>query len=108
MKTKIEPQMDDLAQCIGQIAKDRQKLARQAEQHFTIEVGAILKDQSCDPQRIERLLDGMLDFCFDAMILALYKKVCRYYFKIDPSATVSYIYAYRDLWDEDAEASKKV
>ena len=108
MKTKIKPQMDDLAQCIGQLAKDRQKLARQAEHHLTFEVEDILKTQSLDPQRIERLLDGLLDFCFDDRILALYKKACRYYFQMDPRATVSYIYAYRDIWDEDGEITKEV
>ena len=95
--------MDDLVQRIGQIAAEMQKLARQAEENFSLEVGAILKDRIRDSQHIERLLDRMLDFCFDAGILALYKEVCRYYYRIDPSATVSYVYAYRDLWDEDGQ-----
>ncbi len=46
----------------------------------------------------------MLDFGFDAAIVRLYKKLCRYYFKIDPRATASYIYAYRDMWDEEGQA----
>lgn len=36
--------------------KDMQKLARKAEQHFTPEVRAILKDRSRDSQHIERFL----------------------------------------------------
>lgn len=98
--------MEDLVQSIGQIAERMQTLARKAERHFTLEAGAILEGQSRDPQRIEHLLDRMLDFCFDERILVLYKKVCRYYCKMDPSATASYVYAYRDLWDEDGEANK--
>jgi len=47
------------------------------------------------------LLDGILDFCFDADMLLLYKKLCRYYFNIDPVATVSYINFYREMWDSD-------
>jgi len=43
----------------------------------------------------------MLDFCFDDAMLCLYKDLCRYYFKIDPVATASYIYAYREMWDEE-------
>ena len=31
----------------------------------------------------------------------IYKKICRYYFAIDPDTTVSYIYAYRDMWDNE-------
>ncbi len=42
----------------------------------------------------------MLDFCFDDKMLLLYKKLCRYYYDINPEATVSYVYAYREMWDE--------
>ena len=42
----------------------------------------------------------MLDFCFDDAVLVLYKKLCRYYYDIDPEATVSYVNAYRDMWDK--------
>jgi hypothetical protein len=42
----------------------------------------------------------MLNFCFDDGMLVLYKKLCRYYFDIDPKATVSYVHAYREMWDE--------
>jgi hypothetical protein len=100
MKNKTKPQLDDLVKSIGELAKTRNRLARQAEQQYTFEVEALLKAQSRDPQRIEHLLDGMLDFCFDSAMLSLCKKLCRYYFKIDPEATAPYVYTYRDMWDE--------
>lgn len=100
MKSKTKQPLDDLVKSIGEIAKKLNQLARQAEQQYTLEVEAILKAQSRDPQRIEHTLDGMLDFCFDPSMLILYKKLCRYYFKIDPEATAFYVYAYRDMWDE--------
>ncbi|MBI5602850.1 MAG: hypothetical protein HY879_05800 [Deltaproteobacteria bacterium] len=103
MKSKKNQQANDLVKSIGELAKIRNQLARQAEQQYTFEVEALLKAQSRDPQRIEHLLDGMLDFCFDSAMLCLYKKLCRYYFKIDPEATASYVYAYRDMWDEKEE-----
>lgn len=92
--------MDDLVQSIGQLAMNAQKLARIAVQQYSAEVEAILKAQSRDVRRIERCLDGILDFCFDDGALVLYKKLCRYYFDIDPEATVSYVHAYREMWDE--------
>ena len=97
---KKNPQMDELVRAIGELAKTRNQLARQAEQQYALEVEAILKVQSRDSHRIEHTLDGMLDFCFDSAMLSLYKKLCRYYFKIDPEATASYVFAYRDRWDE--------
>jgi hypothetical protein len=101
MKSKMRSQTNELVQAIGELAVEQQQLARQAEQQYSFEVESILRDQCREPQRIERLLDGMLDFCFDDEMLCLYKKLCRYYFKIDPVATASYVYAYREMWDEE-------
>jgi len=99
---KKKPLLQDLVQSIGELAAARKQLARQAEQQYSLQVSAILREQCRDPQRIEHVLDGMLDFCFDAEMLCLYKKLCRYYFTIDPETTVSYVYAYRDMWDKTA------
>jgi len=100
MKSETESRKDDLVQRIGESAKEVQKLARVAVQQYSAEVETILKTQSRDSRRIERCLDGMLDFCFDDGALVLYKKLCRYYYDIDPEATVSYVHAYREMWDE--------
>ena len=107
MKSKTKPKLDELVQSIGEIAKARDQLARQAEKQYTFEVEQILKTQCRDPRQIECLLDGLLDFCFDPAILYLYKKLCRYYFEIDPEATVSYVYAYRDMWYEEGQAKSE-
>ena len=101
MKRNMKPQTNELVQAIGELAVARQQLARQAEQQYSVEVESILRDQCREPQRIECLLDGMLDFCFDGEMLRLYKKLCRYYFKIGPIAIASYVYAYREMWDEE-------
>jgi len=100
MKSETESRKDDLVQSIGRLAKDAQRLAREAVPQYSAEVEAILKAQSRDSGRIERCLDGMLDFCFDDEMLVLYKRLCRYYLDIDPEATVSYVQAYREMWDE--------
>ncbi|MBW6474416.1 MAG: hypothetical protein K0B14_14920 [Anaerolineaceae bacterium] len=99
----MEPQTKELVRAVGELAVAQQQLARQAEQVYSVEVEAILRDQCCEPQRIECLLDWMLDFCFDDGMLRLFKKLCRYYFKIDPMATASYVYAYREMWDEEED-----
>lgn len=100
MKSEAESRKDDLVKRIGELVKGAQKLARVAVQQYSAEVEAILKAQSRDSRRIERCLDGMLDFCFDDEVLVLYKKLCRHYFDIDPEATVSYVHIYQEMWDE--------
>jgi len=99
MKRKNESQMNELVQAIGELAEAQQQLVYQAKQQYSIDVESILHNQCHAPQRIECVLDGMLDFCFDDEMVLLYKKLCRYYFKLDPVATASYVYAYRDMWD---------
>jgi hypothetical protein len=100
MKSETESRKDDLVQRIGELGKDIKNLASEAVHQYSDEVDAILKAQTTDSGRIERCLDGMLDFCFDDEMLVLYKKLCRYYVDIDPNATASYVHAYREIWDE--------
>jgi hypothetical protein len=100
MKNETESKKDDFVKRIGELAKVTHELARDAVHQYSAEVEAILKAQSRDSGRIERCLDGMLDFCFDHGMLVLYKKLCRHYFDIDPEAAASYVHAYREMWDE--------
>jgi len=94
---------NSLCSDIRPLALSIQHLAHKAKQQYEIEVDEVIREQSLNRKRIEHLLDGMLDFCFDDGMLALYKKLCRYYCSVSPDATVSYIYAYRDLWDTEQE-----
>ena len=96
--------MDDLVRSIGEIARAGRRFAWQAEKQYAPEVEDILRTRCRDPRRIEHLLDGILDFGFDAAMVRLFKKLCRYYFEIDPMATASHVYAYRDMWDEEWQA----
>lgn len=91
---------NDLVLRIGELVKETREVARLAEQQYSAEVEVILIAQSRDSRRIESCLDGILDFCFDDGMLALYKKLCRYYFAIDPEATAFYVHAYRKTWGE--------
>lgn len=93
--------MDDLVQSIGEIAQACSRLARQAEKLYILEVEDLLRTRCRNSQLIEHLLDRILDFGFDAAMVGLYKKLCRYYFEINQMATASYVYAYRDMWDEE-------
>lgn len=93
-----------LAQSIGGIAKSLQSLNRQAVLAYTPIVDGILHSRSRDADHIEHTLDGLLDFCGYEPALVLYKKLCRHYWTLDPAATASYIYAYRERWDSEEKA----
>jgi len=60
-----------------------------------------------DVQQIEQTLDRLLDCACIPEGLALFKSLCRYYYGINPAATASYVHAYRDMWDNDADLEQE-
>jgi hypothetical protein len=100
-KRKAGGDTDLFLQKIGNLTAPMQELTRRAEQAYASEVDMVIKKQCRDSESIERLLDGLLDFCFDDSILSLFKKLCRYYFTLDPVATAEYINFYREMWDNE-------
>ena len=84
----------------------QQKLANQALSEYSVLVENIIVSKTADQNRIEHTLDGILDFCFDDQMLLLFKKLCRYYFTINPQATAFYINHYREMWYSDIIENK--
>ncbi|MDG3008417.1 hypothetical protein [Paludisphaera mucosa] len=92
--------MDDLARSMS-------SLARRAVEEYEPLVESIILDPSPGISEVERTLDGLLDFCFDPRASSLYRKLCRRYFAIDPTATFEYIRAYREMWDPEQETPRQ-
>jgi len=103
LKQEVAASYDDLFRSVSGIAKEMQALNRQAVQAYTPIVEDILRTRSRDVNHIEHTLDHLLDFCSHASALALFKKLCRYYWEIDPAATARQVHAYRDMWDAEDE-----
>ncbi len=95
----------DMLESIRGLASSLHAINQKAVRAYTPVVEAILRSPIPDTRHIERTLDGLLDFCGYEPALRLYKKLCRHYYYINPTATVEYVEAYRDLWDSDQEAS---
>lgn len=98
---------EDFIKSITELAKSQETFGKQAFDAYKEPVEHILRTNSKDTEAIERLLEGMLEFCFNDKILLLYRKLCRHFFDIDPQATVYYVYAYRDRWDEKYQANEE-
>ena len=76
------------------------------------EIEDIIRNNLSDNMQIERKLDEMLDILLfyenDDTILT-FRKLCKYYFDINPQATVAYINYYREQNDpEDVKFANKV
>jgi hypothetical protein len=58
---------------------------------FKPEVEKTANTNSRDTKAIEHTLDALCEVAFDSEVLILFKKLCRYYYNIDPVATVEHI-----------------
>ena len=68
------------------------------------EIGDIIQNHLKDEKQIERKLDEMLDillFYETNDSLLTFRKLCKYYFDINPQATVDYINYYREQNDPE-------
>lgn len=92
---------DEAWRAIRGLAGSLRDIQRQAAQLYLPEIDDILRTRSRDTRRIEHTLDGLLDFCGHEPVLRLFKKLCRYYWEIDPEATADYVNTYREYWDSD-------
>jgi hypothetical protein len=80
-----------------------QVLCRQAYRLYLPKVDTLIKNNIRDEKTIEALLDRLLSFCGDEQMLSLFKKLCRYYWDINPEATADYIGYYREMFEVDGD-----
>ncbi len=97
---------EELLQSLKEAAVGLKALSQQAANQYAPIVEHIIRTRSQDVADIERTLDGLLGFCGYEPALRQYRKLCRYYWDLNPANTASYINAYREMWDgeDDTEA----
>lgn len=94
---------DNLHQLAGQMVA----LFREAVPLANAEVDAIIQSGERNTHRIDHQLDHMLGFCCDPDMLLTFKRLCRYYYGINPVATAGFIHAYREMWDTPDESENE-
>ncbi|MDR2207818.1 MAG: hypothetical protein LBE22_02440 [Azoarcus sp.] len=104
--TSEEPTRKSLAAELAPLAAQLCELQNRAVRAYEPIIGRIIRSGSQDVREIEATLDGLLDFACVPDGLKLFKALCRYYYAIDPVATVGYVQSYRELWDEDSEGEE--
>ena len=102
----IVQENNDFINDIRGIAKELQTIYSQAEIYYTSAVNSVIQRQNKDIKEIEHLLNYMLDFADNEEILASYRKLCKYYYNINPQATAEYIQSYKEMYDEDEKLVK--
>lgn len=64
-------------------------------------VNDIIRTKCRDVGHIEKTLDGLLGFCGHKPALTLYRRLCRYYFPLNPEATGFYVNSYREYFGSE-------
>lgn len=95
------PMTDTSNKHIHQLAGQIEDAGNQIGKAWEPEVDQIIREKSKDEDRIERALDYILTGAFHEETLQVFKKLCRYYYTINPSATVRHINYYREMWNSE-------
>ena len=94
----------EIHQEILEMARQLNNLLKEAVSLIEPEVEKAIHERVTDNHHIELLLDRLLDYAgMDDDGLALFNRLCRYYYSINPTATAEYSNTYRDLYGHDAD-----
>ena len=80
------------------------ELAVLQEQKYRLaesEINFIIKNNIKDVNRIERAIDEIFEFLENDEALLLFRRICSYYIKINPEATMHYINYYIEEYDTE-------
>mgnify|MGYP006312910983 CR=1 FL=1 len=92
------------SQKIRRLAEHMQELAVSVLPDLREQVTCVIQTACRDRQRVEHLLDQLLDFAFHDEVREEFRRLCRYWHEHDPETTAFYILAYRELWDDGAQS----
>jgi len=91
----------DIIELGNAIVTLQREAVRQTLLYWKPEAERIIDTNSKDINTIEHTLDALCEVAFDDEVLALFKKLCRYYYDINPQATAEQIQFYREMWDNN-------
>ena len=101
MKNEEKGIETDFFRDICEIAGHLKEITEEAVELITPEVEMIINNKITDKGRIEKLLDSLLDYAgLTDSGLKLFKRLCKYYYKINPRVVIDYIYIYKDLYED--------
>jgi hypothetical protein len=106
--SQCEPAPDPAFQSIAELGASLRTLQQQSAAAYSPVVYDLIARHSRDKKEIESTPDYLLDCACIPEGLSLFKALCRYYYGLNPAATATYVYAYRDLWDSEEAQQQEV
>jgi len=68
---------------------------------LTPEVESVIRNKITDEKTVEHLLDQLLTYAACDEGLALFKRLLRYFYPINPHSVTAYVQFYREMYDDD-------
>lgn len=84
-----------------ELAESLNKITEDAFIIYEAQVDRIYSNKIKDEKEIERIIEVLLEYCYDDKMLLLFKRICKYYYKINPTVTYEYVMIYREMWDDE-------
>lgn len=85
----------NLLQSVEDIALQIKNLRDRAYQQYSDLVKQILSGQISDMQSIEKIMDGLLDFCDEERFIDIYRQLCRHIFHRHPALVGEHVALFR-------------
>jgi len=100
-ETKLDP---EFLKGISELAEQLNELNQVGVAFLTPEVESVIRNKITDEKTVEHLLDQLLNYaaCDDG--LALFKRLLRYFYPINPHSVAAYVGFYREMYDDDYQS----
>ena len=99
---KEDRQMDEYQNAMEElrdIVEGISKLRDAAYTHYSLLVEQVLKDRITDEQQLERIMDGLCDFCDEIRFIELYRSLCRHIYYQYPQLVGEHMALFRALFE---------
>ena len=96
-----DKQMDECQNAMEElhgIVEGIRKLRDTAYTHYSLLVEQVLKDQITDEQQLEKIMDGLCDFCDEIRFIDLYRSLCRHIYYQYPQLVGEHVALFRALF----------
>ena len=86
---------DNLLQSVKELALQINDLRNRAYRQYSALVQQVLSDQISDKESIEKILDGLLDFCDEERFIDIYRQLCRHIYHRHPTLVGEHVALFR-------------
>lgn len=93
----------NLLQSVEELASQIRHLRDQAFQQYSALVQMVLREQISDTQSIEKIMDGLLDFCDEKRFIGIYRQLCRHVYYKHPMLVGKHIALFRAQFETNED-----